>query len=270
MKISLSTKSFGQQRLLLCFLYSNIIFLAVAANLAAQTTSVVEGRVTDQQGLAIEGVVVRARNVAVAIDRSTVTDASGEYRIVGLAAGVYAITASKVGFAPETVASLEITVNRAILLNVTLRVEGQIQKVEIAGVAPLLEVDTSSSGATILPQQIEEMPINGRNYLDLLQLVPGAALNRQVDPGTDAAVPILGERSGNVVFLIDGMPNSNAIDGGAAAPFDQDSILEFQVLTAGYKAEFGHGSGGIVNVLTQSGTNDWHGTASLFHRNYVL
>ena len=142
MKIGLSTKSFGRQRFLLSFLYSNIIFLAVAANLAAQTTSVVEGRVTDQQGLAIEGVVVRARNLAAAVDRGTVTDASGEYRIVGLAAGVYAITASKVGFAPETVASLEITVNRAIALNVTLRVEGQIQKVEIAGIAPLLEVET--------------------------------------------------------------------------------------------------------------------------------
>src|SRR6266403_5387884 len=113
MKISLSTKSFGQQRLLLCFLYSNIVFLAVAANLAAQTTSVIEGRVTDQQGLAIEGVTVNVRNMAAAIDRGTVTDASGEYRLVGLAAGIYAVTASKAGFASGTVASLEVTVNRA-------------------------------------------------------------------------------------------------------------------------------------------------------------
>src|SRR5258708_13984968 len=132
MKISLSTKSFGQQRFLLSFLYSNIIFLPVAANLAAQTTSVVEGRVTDQQGLAIEGVVVRARNFAAAIDRGTLTDASGEYRIAGLAAGVYAITASKVGFAPETVASPEITSDRASALIATLSAEGQIHKRVIA------------------------------------------------------------------------------------------------------------------------------------------
>src|SRR6266436_1082420 len=195
MKIGPSTKSFGRQRFLLSFLYSNIILLAVAANLAAQTTSVVEGRVTDQQGLAIEGVVVRARNLAAAIDRGTLTDASGEYRIVGLAAGVYAITASKVGFAPETVQALEVTVNRAIALNVTLLVEGQIQKVEIAGVVPLLEVDTSSSGATIVPAQIEQMPINGRNYLDLLQLVPGIAINRQQDASLDGAAPIWASRS---------------------------------------------------------------------------
>src|SRR6266436_3463211 len=270
MKIGPSTKSFGRQRFLLSFLYSNIILLAVAANLAAQTTSVVEGRVTDQQGLAIEGVVVRARNLAAAIDRGTVTDASGEYRIVGLAAGVYAITASKVGFAPETVASLEITVNRAIALNVTLRVEGQIQKVEIAGVAPLLEVDTSSSGATILPAQIEQMPINGRNYLDLLQLVPGIAINRQQDASLDGAAPILGERGGNTVFLIDGMPNRDEVNGGAAAQFNQDSILEFQVVTSGYKAEFGHGSGGVINVVSKNGTNDWHGGTYFFHRNNNL
>src|SRR6266850_2427258 len=270
MKISLSTKSFGRQRFLLSFLYSNIIFLAVAANLAAQTTSVVEGRVADQQGLAIEGVVVRVRNLAAAIDRGTVTDASGEYRVVGLAAGIYAITASKAGFAPETVASLEITVNRAIALNVTLRVEGQIQKVEIAGVAPLLEVDTSASGATIVPAQIEQMPINGRNYLDLLQLVPGIAINRQQDASLDGAAPILGERGGNAVFLIDGMPNRDEVNGGAAAQFNQDSILEFQVVTSGYKSEFGHGSGGVINVVSKNGTNDWHGGASFFHRNYKL
>src|SRR5882762_2780708 len=96
MKIVQSTRSSGQ-RFLLSFLYSNIVFLAVAANLAAQTTSVIEGRVTDQQGLAIEGVAVKVRNMVAAIDRGTVTDASGEYRLVGLAAGIYAVTASKAG-----------------------------------------------------------------------------------------------------------------------------------------------------------------------------
>lgn len=95
----------------------------------------------------------------------------------------------------------------------------------------MLETTISSSGATIPPQQIEQMPINGRNYLDLMQLIPGVTVNRQADAGTDAAAPILGERGGNAIFLIDGMPNGDAVDGGPAAPFDQDSILEFQVLT---------------------------------------
>src|SRR6266446_8134173 len=70
---------------------------------------------------------------------------------------------------------------------------------------------------------------------------------------------LLGERGGNVVFFIDGMPNGDELNGGAAAQFNQESILEFQVLTGGYKAEFGHGSGGVINVVSKGGTNDWHG-----------
>ena len=114
------------------------------------------------------------------------------------------------------------------------------------------------------------MPLNSRNYLALLQLVPGAAINRTVSEGDDTSSPILGERANNAYVLIDGMPNRDDIDGGPAAQFNQDAILEFQVLTSGYKAEFGRGSGGIINVATKGGTNDWHGSASLFHRNYQL
>src|SRR5205823_4133364 len=143
-------------------------------------------------------------------------------------------------------------------------------EITVSALLPLVEAGASSSGATILPHQIEQMPINGRNYLDLMQLVPGVAVNRRVDAGTDAAVPILGERGGNAVFLINGMPNRNSADGGPAAPFDQDSILEFQVLTSGYKAEFGHGSGGVINVVSKSGTSQWHGLVSAFHRNSAL
>jgi outer membrane receptor protein involved in Fe transport len=161
-------------------------------------------------------------------------------------------------------------VNQVLIFDIVLAVSPIEEEITVSAKARLLETASSSSGATILPQQIEQMPINGRNYLDLLQLVPGVAVNRQVDEGTDRAVPIMGERGGNAIFLIDGMPNGNAVDGGAAAPFDQDSILEFQVLTGGYKAEFGHGSGGVVNVVTKSGTDQWHGRFSVFHRNSAL
>jgi hypothetical protein len=124
------------------------------------------------------------------------------------------------------------------------------------------------------------MPINGRDYLDLMQLIPGVAINRQNatlrstnanDPSSsDATTPVMGERAGNAVFLIDGMPNTDQVSGGAASQFNEDSILEFQVITAGYKAEFGHGSGGVINVISKSGTNQWHGGGSFFHRNYKL
>jgi hypothetical protein len=114
------------------------------------------------------------------------------------------------------------------------------------------------------------MPINGRNYLDLLQLVPGVAINRQADLNSDNATPILGERANNTGFLIDGLPNENELAGGPASQFNQDTIAEFQVITTGYKAEFGHSSGGVVNVITKSGSNNLHGLASVYHRNSVF
>ena len=119
--------------------------------------------------------------------------------------------------------------------------------------------------STVTPQQIQDLPVNGRNYLDLLQLVPGVAINRQSTG--DNANPVLGERSGNNNFFIDGQPNKDTVNGGPAAQFNQETIAEFQVLTTGYKAEFGQASGAIVNVITKSGGNEFHGVGSLFHRN---
>ncbi len=142
--------------------------------------------------------------------------------------------------------------------------------VEVSAVPPLLETSSSSEGVTITPQQIVAMPINGRNYLDLMQLVPGVAINRQADLNSDNATPVLGERANNTGFLIDGLSNQNELNGGAAAQFNQDTIAESQVITTGYKAEFGHPSGGVVNVITKSGTNDIHGLASAYHRNNAL
>ena len=247
-----------------------MFLLTVPLSLRAQTASVVEGTLTDQQGLAVAGAEVHISNSALGTDRSTLSGQDGTYKIQGLSAGTYTLSASKAGFVVQTFRNLELTVNCAFALNIELKVEGRADIVEVSAVTPLLESGKSSTGSTIVPQQIEQMPLNGRNYLDLLQLVPGVAINRQQDPSLDSATPILGERSGNIVFLIDGMPNRDEINGGAAAQFNQDSILEFQVITSGYEAEFGHGSGGVVNVLSKSGTNDWHGAASFFHRNYKL
>lgn len=244
--------------------------LVITSRLFAQTTSIVEGTVTDQQALVVAGAAVKISNAALGIVRSTLSGADGAFRIPGLPAGTYIVTTSKDGFSTETVPDFDLSVNRTLVLNIVLNVGVQTDKVEVSGAVPLLESATSSTGATILPPQIEQMPINGRNYLDLLQLVPGVAINRQQDPSRDDATPVLGERGGNAVFLIDGMPNGDEVNGGAAAQFNQDSILEFQVITGGYKAEFGHGSGGIINVLSKGGTNDWHGGASFFHRNYKL
>jgi outer membrane receptor for ferrienterochelin and colicin len=233
----------------------------------AQTTSTVEGVVSDRSGLVITGAEVRVTSNALGINRTTTTDADGSYRIAAIPAGTYTITVSHQGFATQVFKDLEITLNRTLRFNVSLEVGTVQQKVEVSAELPLLETASSSEGATIVPEQIVDMPINGRNYLDLMQLVPGVAINRQEDLGSDNATPVLGERANNTGFLIDGFSNQNELAGGPSAQFNQDTIAEFEVVTTGYKAEFGHASGGVVNVTTKSGGNDLHGLASVYHRN---
>ena len=247
-----------------------LILLLSAWQLAAQTTSTIEGTVRDKQGLAVAGAQVRATSSAMAVQLTATTDAEGNYRITTLPPGIYEIKVSKDGFQSEVFKNIEVTLNRTLAFDMNMQVGSLSQVVEVDSATPLLETSASSTGTTITPQQIEDMPINGRNYLDLLQLVPGVSLNRQADPAGDDATPILGERGGNALFLIDGLPNKDNFNGGPSAQFNQDSILEFQVVTGGYKAEFGHASGGIINVVTRGGTNDWHGGVSAFFRNSVF
>ena len=245
-----------------------IQFLATVS-IAQTTTSTIEGAVTDPNGAVIAGATVKVKGVELATERTTTTDAQGTFRFTALAAGTYTVTVSASGFSERT-ASIELTVNRAAVFNAQLQVgSGVGASVDItADELPLLEPNASSTGATVTPKQIQNLPVNGREYLDLLQLVPGVAINRQ--SGGDNANPVLGERSGNNNFLIDGQPNKDTVNGGAAAQFNQETIAEFQVLTTGFKAEFGQASGAIVNVITKTGGSAYHGVGSFFHRNEVF
>src|SRR5256884_7709539 len=126
--------------------------------LRAQTTSTIEGIVADQQGLPVAGAEIHVLNSGMGIDRSAKSESDGTYRVLGLLAGTYTVTVFKTGFVPMTVRNLEVTVNQTVTLNLSLKLGGQTEKVEVSGVAPLLESTTSSSGTTILPQQIEQMP----------------------------------------------------------------------------------------------------------------
>ena len=246
-----------------------IIFCCVIGRSVDAQEAAIRGTLVDKSGGLISGVVITLSNLEQGLNRETTTDAAGRFAILSVQPGRYSLTAQKEGFAVAELKDVLLHVGDEPDLKISLEIGAVTQKITVAiDLIPLIQTETSSSGATITPQQIEEMPINGRNYLDLLQLVPGVTINRQSTG--DASTPILGERAGNTVFLIDGLPNRNEVDGGPAAEFNQDSILEFQVVTGGYKAEFGHGSGGVVNVVSKSGTNDWHGGASVFHRNYKL
>ncbi|MGH9836364.1 MAG: carboxypeptidase regulatory-like domain-containing protein, partial [Blastocatellia bacterium] len=242
-----------------------ILHLLSSSTTAQTITSTIKGTVTDISGAVVAGAEVKVSGTALATERSATTDAEGVYRLTALPAGTYTLTVSKTGFATST-ANIELTLNLVLTVDVQVKVGNVGDVVNVsADVLPLLEPNASSTGATVTPRQIMELPVNGRDYLDLMQLVPGVAINRQ--SGGDNANPVLGERSGNNNFLIDGQPNKDTVNGGAAAQFNQETIAEFQVLTTGFKAEFGQASGAIVNVITKSGGKAYRGVASLFHRN---
>jgi hypothetical protein len=244
-----------------------IVVHALVAVAAGQTVSSIEGLVKDTQSLPVAGVSVRATETGTSVERITNTNTQGFYRLAALPAGTYTLVASDAGFDSYTATDLQIPVNSVLRVDITLRAGSVHESITVSTAAPLLDTESSSSTSIIQPQQIEDMPINGRNYVDLLQLVPGVAVNSQSNAGSDTATAVLGERGGNTKFLIDGLPNSNSAFGGADSQFDQNTIAEFQVITAGYEAEFGQASGGVVNVITKRGENKWHGFGSLFHRN---
>lgn len=254
----------GSLLLVLCLL------VAASSALAQTTVSTIEGTIKDPQGSVVAGAQVVVKSAALGIERTATSDASGFYRVTALPAGNYSMSVSHAGFETRTLDLIELTVNRTLSLDIPLEVGAVAGQVDIVGYAQLLNPTASSTGATITPQQVKEMPTNGRNYLDLLQLVPGVVINRQADVGSDNSTPVLGERSGNNNFLIDGQPNKNNVSGGAASQFNQETIAEFQVMTAGFRAEFGQASGAIVNVITRSGGNAYHGLASIFFRNNVF
>src|SRR5260370_2117923 len=147
----------------------------------AQTTSTIEGSVTDRQGLGVAGAEVWLAGDTVGFDKATVTDGNGNYQLGAVPAGTYKLTVSHSGFSTKAFKSLEITLNRTLRFDVILEVSSVQEHVEVSAAPPLLETSSSSEGVTIHPQQIVDMPSNGRNYLDLMQLVPGVAINRQAD-----------------------------------------------------------------------------------------
>ncbi|HYK20897.1 MAG TPA: TonB-dependent receptor [Pyrinomonadaceae bacterium] len=232
----------------------------------AQTTSNIEGTIKDPKGAVVAGAEIKLTSSSLAIERTTTSDEEGFYRITALPAGIYSLTVSARGFSNSTVENVELTLNRTLTLNLELEVSGVKEQVSITSELLVIDSTSAATGTTVTPQQIRDMPVNGRNYLDLLQLVPGAVINRQANVGADNSTPVLGERSGNNNFMIDGQPNKNTVTGGAATQFNQETIAEFQVLTTGYKAEFGQASGAIVNVITRSGNNEYHGVGSFFLR----
>jgi hypothetical protein len=246
------------------------IALAVPA-FAQGTNGVVEGQIKDEQGLALQGVSVTARNTATGFNRSTTSDSEGLYRIHGLPFGTYEVKAELSGFAGQ-LHKVEVNVGVTISADFRLTVAAQTEELTVVAEAPLIDVRDSGVGEVITNVQIANLPLNGRQFANLAALVPGVSLGFHTDPtkSTQFAPSASGGGGRNINYLIDGGDNNDDTVGGMVQNFPLDSIGEFKYETQRFKAEYGRANGGVLTVVTKTGTNELHGSAFEFFRDKSL
>lgn len=248
-----------------------VFFCWLSAPAAAQvTTGSIRGSVTDAQGAVLPGVTITVQSPSLVRGSVTVvSDERGEFRIPALQPGTYQLVAELSGFNSSTLLDLTVRLEQEVALKVTLQLAGVTEQVVVSAGRQVVETSVVGLRERIVSQTIENIPLNGRQFLDLMQLVPGTA-PRPPDVQDGSGVTILGGRSINNGFLIDGMQNRDNLSGNFKEFFIQDAIQEFNVNVAGFQPEYGLASGAVINIITKSGTNDFTGRGSLFWRDDAL
>jgi hypothetical protein len=237
----------------------------------------VSGRVTDVQGAVVRGAQVTARQMETNVTAETVTDSDGRFRFPYLRVGPYEVTVHVQGFA-DGVRRLRLTVGSAFDLPITLAVAGIDTKVTVTGEATVLEAARSQIAGTVPQSEVQSLPMNGRNFLDLALLVPGVSptniASTQLFAETSAVpgqgISIASQRNLSNSFIVDGLSANDDASGLSGMPYGVDAVEQFQVVTSGGQAELGRALGGYINVVTKSGTNDIHGTVYDFIRDDSL
>jgi hypothetical protein len=250
------------------------------ATLHAQTVSgTILGIVQDQQGAVIGKATVTARNVETGAIRTATSDDNGTYRISSVPAGSYEVSSTAPGFKTEVRTGIPVTVGGDQAVNFSMTVGAVTEKVEVTAEAAQVDTSSSTLGGFVNSATIRELPLNGRDWLQLALLQPGANFNsgqNQLDArhgqrGNGVAISISGGRATDNAFRIDGLIVNDYANAGPGSTLrvnmGVDAIREFSVLTNNYSAEYGRSSGGVVNAITKSGTNEFHGSAYYFHRN---
>jgi Outer membrane receptor proteins, mostly Fe transport len=236
---------------------------ATASSVEAQViTATIRGKVADQQGAVLPGATITATQLGTNIAKTVVTTGLGTFFLPSLPAGRYELGITLQGFEPVK-RTLELTVGSDLTLDFTLKVGGQETAITVTGEAPLLETTKTVVGATINMEKVDALPTVNRDFISLALLVPG------VTSGVGGNGPTLafnGQRGYQNGIFVDGASNIWQYYGRQASTFSQDWIQEFQVMTNSFSAEFGSASGGILNVITRSGSNDYHGRAYGFLR----
>lgn len=255
------------------------LLIACPLALAQVTTGTISGVVRDSTGAVIPGVSVIMRNLETGTTRTAVTDEQGRYQAPSLALGNYEVQAQKEGFQVEIRRGMGLTVGREAVVNFELQVGTVTQTLEVNGEAPLVETTASSVSALVETRQIENLPLNGRSFGELALLEPGVNISKfqgsgSFQSGFTTKISIRGTRPEQNSFLLDGtnvMGPMNQIPGSVGGQsLGVDAVREFRVETGTFSAQYGEAAGGVINVITKSGTNQLHGTVFEFLRNSAL
>ena len=254
----------------------NVLALVVLSCLsvsAQQITGNIRGVVTDPTGAVIQGASVTARQAETGLSRTTTTDREGNYVLLELPVGHYSLQVAAKGFQEYVQDGITLNVNETASVSPHLAVGSEKQQVLVSGDAPLIEPTVTSMGKVVQQREMEDLPLNGRNFSQLGLLQPGVV---PLTPGLaeaggglrdGQAYAVNGQRPESNNFLIDGANNFNGVDGGFVLKPPVDAISEFRIITHSANAEFGGSLGSTTNIITRSGTNQLHGTLWEFLRN---
>ncbi|HMF56349.1 MAG TPA: carboxypeptidase regulatory-like domain-containing protein, partial [Pyrinomonadaceae bacterium] len=260
---------------IILFLLAGSAYQACAQQAVAAAS--LSGRVEDSNGAVVSGATVEALNLETNQAQNATSDDNGRFRFSYLPVGAYRLTIERAGFATFT-RRVTLTIGQALDVPFRLSVAEISESVQITADLPMIESARTQVSETISPTEIDALPLNGRNYLDLALLAPAVSRTNtgssqrfaetSAVPGTGLSVA--GQRNLNNSFVVDGLSANDDAAGLAGTFYSQEVIREFQVVTSGGIAEFGRASGGVINVVTQSGTNSWRGRVYGFFRNQRL
>ena len=257
-----------------------LIVCLLAASVApalAQSTATLQGSVTDPQGAVVANAKVMARNQATGIERSTETNSSGNYQIAALPTGTYRVEVRADGFQLLAVNQLVLEVSQTVSQNFQLKVGAVSQEISITGDAPVVETSTTTVGQVINQQTVQEIPLNGRHFVDLGLLIAGSVtppqngfLTAPLRGQGSFAFNTAGNREDTVNFMINGVNLNDQVQNQITFQPSINTVQEVKIDNSTFSAEYGRSSGAIVNIATRSGTNSFHGEAFEYIRNDAL
>ena len=251
-------------------LFTILTLLASTRAYAQDATGKIAGNVTDASGAVVQGARVTITNAETRSVKQATTDKSGYYQVQQLPIGNYEVSAEATGFQTDvTRTKSPLEINQTLRLDLTLQVGSTSTTVEVESQGTIVETQNATVGGTVTGRAIFELPLNGRNTFDLLATLPGVTPTNP-DSGAAGGYSIGGGRTDSVTFLIDGGNDNNLLSNAAVVQPNPDAVAEFRVLESNYGAEYGRNAGGIVSLVTKSGTNSLHGTLYDYLRNEDL